>query len=157
VTGIGSAMFCFAKNPDQYALVRHDPSLVRPAFEEVLRYTSPVTAFCRTANVDTEVSGLPIREGTKILCVLGAANLDEEKWPGADRFDVTRRPSGHLAFGTGIHGCVGQTLSRAETEAVIGALRERVATIELAGEPVWQPNNSMHLLKSLPVRITAKA
>ncbi|MDB5569484.1 MAG: cytochrome [Hyphomicrobiales bacterium] len=154
VTGIGSALWCLATNPDQYALLRADASLVRPAFEEVLRFTSPVSAFCRTANQDTEVSGLFIPEGSKILCMLGAANLDENKWPEAHRFKVARKPTGHLAFGVGIHGCVGQTVARAESEAVLSVLREKVATIELAGEPVWQANNSMHLLKSLPIRIT---
>lgn len=156
VTGIGSAMWCFATNKAEYAKLLADPSLIRPAFEEVLRFTSPVTAFCRTANQDTEVSGVPIAEGTKILCMLGAANLDEDKWPEADRFKVDRRPTGHLAFGTGIHGCVGQTVARAEVEAVLTAVGERVGSIELAGEPVWQPNNSMHLLKSLPIMIKPK-
>lgn len=153
VTGIGSALWCFATNPGEYAKLRADASLVKPAFEETLRYTSPVSAFCRTANQDTEVSGLRIREGEKILCMLGAANLDEAKWPEAHRFKVDRKPTGHLAFGVGIHGCVGQTVARAEVEAVIAALRERVGSIELAGEAVWQPNNSMHLLKSLPITI----
>ncbi len=154
VTGIGNALWCLATNPDQYALLREDASLVRPAFEEVLRFTSPVSAFCRTANQDTEVSGLFIPEGSKILCMLGAANLDEDKWPEAHRFKVARRPTGHLAFGVGIHGCVGQTVARAESEAVLSVLREKVGKIELAGEPVWQANNAMHLLKSLPITIT---
>ncbi|HEY8578890.1 MAG TPA: cytochrome P450, partial [Beijerinckiaceae bacterium] len=153
VTGIGSALWCFATNPGEYAKLRADEGLVKPAFEEVLRFTSPVSAFCRTANQDTEVSGLRIREGEKILCMLGAANLDERKWPEAHRFKVDRRPTGHLAFGVGIHGCVGQTVARGEVEAVVAALRQRVGSIELAGEPVWQPNNSMHLLKSLPITI----
>lgn len=156
VTGIGSAMFCLATNPSQYAMLRDDQALVRPAFEEVLRYTSPVSAFCRTANCDTEVSGFSIKEGTKILCILGSANLDEEKWERAASFEIDRRPVGHLAFGTGVHGCVGQTVARAEVEAMLTAVRERVGKIALAGEPVWQPNNSMHLLKSLPISITPK-
>jgi cytochrome P450 len=153
VAGIGSALWCFATNPAEYEKLLADPALVRPAFEEVLRYTSPVTAFFRTSNADTQVAGYAVPEGTKILCMLGAANLDEAKWPQADQFKVDRRPIGHLAFGVGVHGCVGQTIARAELEAVLSVLRERVGSIVLAGAPVWQPNNSMHLLGTLPVTI----
>jgi 4-methoxybenzoate monooxygenase (O-demethylating) len=156
VTGLGSAMFCFATNPDQYALLRDNPQLARPAFEEVLRFTSPVHSFCRTANRDTEVSGLPIPEGAKILCVLGSANLDPEKWPNAAKFDIERKPTGHLAFGTGIHGCVGQSVARQEAEAVLTAVARQVAAIELTAEPVWRPGNSIHALDRLPVRIAPR-
>jgi len=153
VTGIGNALWCLANNPAEFERLKADPSLVRPAFEEVLRFTSPVHTFCRTANVDTEVAGIEIARDTKILCVLGSANLDEEQWPGADRFDIARRPVGHLAFGVGIHGCVGQNVARAEMEAVLGALAEKVGTIELAGDPVWRPNNAIHALDSLPLTL----
>lgn len=152
VTGLGSAMFCLAKNPDQYALLRANPQLARQTFEEVLRFTSPVHSFCRTANQDTTVSGVEIAESTKILCVLGSANLDPEKWPNPDKFDINRRPSGHVAFGTGVHGCVGQSVARQETEAVLSAIAEKVEAIELAGIPVWRPNNAIHALETLPVR-----
>jgi cytochrome P450 len=113
-----------------------------------------VHSFCRTANRDTEVSGLPIPEGAKILCVLGAANLDPEKWPDAGRFDIGRRTAGHLAFGTGIHGCVGQLLARLEAEAVLTALATKVDPIELAGDPAWRPGNAIRALDRLPLRIT---
>ena len=92
--------------------------------------------FCRTASVDTEVGGIAISAGTKILRVLGAANLDEDHWPDAGRFDIARRPVGHLALGVGIHNCVGQNVARAEGEAVLAALAAKVDAIELTGEPV---------------------
>ncbi len=155
VTAIGNALWCFANNPDQYELIRQDRKLIRPAFEEVLRYTSPVHTFGRTANVDTTVQGVAIEEGTKILCTLGSANLDEDKWPSADRFDVTRRPVGHLALGVGIHQCVGQNVARAEGEAILEAMIDRVAAIELTGEAVWRPNNAIHALDSLPLQLIA--
>jgi len=151
VTGIGNTLWCLAANPEQFKLLKENPDLARPAFEEVLRYTSPVHTFCRTAGMDTQVSGVDIREGTKILCVLGAANLDEAQWPNADKFDVTRRPMGHLAMGTGIHGCVGQNLARAEVGAVVNAIIEKVDRIELAGDAVWRPNNAIHALDKLPL------
>lgn len=155
VNGLGSAIWCLANNPDQFAALRADPKLARPCFEEVLRMTSPVHSFCRTANQDTEVSGIPIPEGSKILCVLAAANLDPDHWPDADRFDITRRPVGHVAFGTGIHGCVGQSVARQEAEAVLSAIARRVGAIELAGTPEWRPNNAVRGLASLPVRFRA--
>ena len=155
VTALGSAIWCFANNPDQFQLLRADPSLARWAFEEVLRYTSPLHSFCRTAGEDSEVSGVKIVEGTKILCVLGAANLDEDHWPDAAKFDIERRPTDHLALGSGIHGCVGQNVARAEGAAVLTAIAKQVGSIELAGETVWRPNNSIRALDRLPVTFRA--
>lgn len=151
VTGIGNALWCLANNPEQFGALKADPSLLKPAFEEVLRFTSPVHSFCRTANVDTQVSGVRIATGTKILCVLGSANLDEDQWPDADRFDVSRRPMGHLAMGVGVHACVGQNLARAEVAAVLGAIIDKVARIEITGPAVWRPNHAIHALDRLPL------
>jgi cytochrome P450 len=154
VAALGSAMFCLATNPDQYALLHRAPQLARQTFEEVLRFTSPVHSFCRTADRETEISGLPIPEGAKILCVLGSANLDPEKWPEADKFYIGRKPAGHLAFGAGIHSCVGHLVARQEAEAILTAVATKMAIIELTGDPVWRPGNSIRALDRLPVRIT---
>lgn len=151
VAALGNAIWCLAANPGEFARLKADPSLARPAFEETLRYTSPVHTFCRTASVDTNVGGIAISEGTKILCVLAAANLDEDHGPDAGRFDIARRPVGHLALGVGIHNCVGQNVARAEGEAVLAAVAARVDAIELTGEPVWRPNNALHALAQLRV------
>lgn len=153
VTGIGNAIYCLATHPDQFAKLRSDPSLALTAFEETLRYTSPVQAFCRTAARDTEVSGISIEEGTKILCVLGSANLDPNHWPDADKFDITRKSAGHLALGVGVHMCVGQNIARAEGQAVLKAIAEQVSAIEPLGEPVWRPNNAIHALDRFKVRL----
>ena len=156
VTVLGSAIWCLANHPDQFQRLKADPKMAIWAFEEILRYTSPIHTFCRTANLDTEVSGIKIAEGTKIICVLGAANLDEEHYPEADKFDIERRPSDHLALGVGIHGCVGQNVARAEANAVLTTIANKVASIELAGTPVWRPNNSVHTLDRLPVIFQGK-
>ena len=156
VTGIGSAVWCLATNPSQFEILKADLTRVKGAFEETLRFTSPVHTFCRTADIDTVVSGVSIRADTKILCVLGAANLDADHWPQADVFDITRKPNGHLAFGVGIHGCVGQMVARLEMDAVLLALATKVDSIELAGMPVWRPNNAMHALETLPVTLRRK-
>ena len=155
VTALGSAVWCLANNPDQFERLKADPKLARWAFEETLRYISPIHSFCRTANGETEVGGIKIVEGAKVLCVLGAANLDESHWPEADKFDIERRPTGHLALGVGIHGCVGQNVARAEGEAVLTAIANKVGSIELAGDTVWRPNNSIRALDQLPVTFRA--
>jgi cytochrome P450 len=155
VTGIGNALWCLATNPEEFERLRADPALARSAFQEVLRYTSPVHSFCRTSVADTEVSGIAVPENAKILCVLGAANLDERNWPDAARFDITRRSVGHLAFGVGVHACVGQVLARAEVEAVLTALARRVTRIELDAPAEWRPGNSIRSLERLPLRISA--
>ncbi len=157
VSGIGSALWCLATHPEEFEKLKQDPTLARPAFEETLRYTSPVHSFCRTANLDTDVAGIKIAEGTKILCVLAAANLDEDHWPNADRFDIERRPVGHLALGTGIHGCVGQNIARAELEAVLSAIARKVETITLTGDAIWRPNNAIHALDRMPLSFTVQS
>ncbi len=153
VTAIGSALWALATNPDQFARLRADPSLARNAFEETMRLTSPVHAFCRTAGVTTEVAGIRLEEGSKILCMLAAANLDAAQWPDPERFDIGRRAGGHLALGVGIHGCIGQNVARAEGEAFLTALATQVKSIELAGPAVWRPNNAIHALDRLPLAL----
>jgi len=156
VTGIGSALWCLSQNPSQWEALKADPSLIRPCFEEVLRFTSPVHTFARTANVDTEIAGHPVPEGAKVLCVLGAANMDPDKWGDPEVFRIDRKPVGHLAFGAGIHGCVGQNIARGELEAVLKALIAKVDRIEPAGDAVWRPNNAIHALDTLPLKLVAK-
>lgn len=153
VTAIGNALFCLARFPQEYDKLRADPSLSRACFEEVLRYTSPVHSFCRTANLDTQVAGIDIPESSKILCVLGSANMDPDKWGDPEIFRLDRKPQGHLAFGVGVHGCVGQNVARAEMDAVLSVLARKVARIELVGEPVWRPGNAMHALDSMQIRL----
>jgi cytochrome P450 len=154
-TGLGNAMWCLARHPEEFAKLRADPNLARATFEETLRLTSPIHTFCRTTSSRTQVSGIDIPQDAKILCVLGAANLDPEHWSNPDRFDVGRKNRDHLAFGVGIHGCVGQAVARAEAEAVLSTIARRIATIDLAGKPEWRPGNAIHALHRLPMTIRA--
>ena len=140
-----------AQNPDSFQQLRADPSLARAAFDETLRLTSPVHTFCRTASCDTQVGGHAIPHDAKILCVLGAANLDPEHWTEPGRFELTRKNRDHLAFGVGTHACVGQAVSKIEAEAVLGAIARKVSGIELAATPKWRAGNAIHALESLPV------
>ncbi|MCA0871502.1 cytochrome P450 [Seohaeicola saemankumensis] len=156
VTGIGNALWCLSQNPGEWDKLKADPTLFRPAFEEVLRYTSPVHTFGRTAGHATEIAGYPVEEGTKILCVLGAANMDPDKWGDPEVFRIDRKPVGHVGFGAGIHGCVGQNLARAELQALLTVMLERIDRIEPAGDPVWRPNNAIRALDKLPLKLIPK-
>ncbi len=133
--------------------LRQDPSLARAAFEEVLRFESPVQTFFRTTTRAVEVAGVRLGEGEKILLFLAAANRDPRRWEDPERFDITRKASGHLAFGVGIHGCVGMAVARLEAEIVLGLLARKVEAIELAGEPERRFNNTLRGLARLPVKL----
>jgi cytochrome P450 len=153
VNGLGNALFCFAQHPQAWEALRAEPALVRSAFDEVLRYESPVQTFFRTTTRAVEVAGVPIPDGQKVLVFLAAANRDPRRWENPTRFDVRRRAAGHVGFGTGIHGCVGQAIARLEAEAILGALVRQVAEIRPAGEPVRRLNNTLRGLASLPIEV----
>jgi hypothetical protein len=153
VNGLGNALLCFVRCPDQWAALRADPARAKPAFEEALRHESPVQTFFRTTTRPAELAGVGLPEGQKVLCFLAAANRDPAKWENPATFDIARRASGHLGFGTGIHGCVGQAVARMEAECLLGALARRVKRIAPAGEPVRRLNNTLRGLSSLPVRV----
>ncbi|MBR1213240.1 cytochrome P450 [Bradyrhizobium sp. JYMT SZCCT0180] len=155
VNGIGAAVYCLARFPDQWARLRSDPTLARNAFEEAVRFESPVQTFFRTTTRDVEISGVGIGEGEKILMFLAAANRDPRRWDRPDEYDVTRKTSGHVGYGSGIHMCVGQLVARLEGEAVLSALAKRVSAIEITGPATRRFNNTLRGLESLPVSIKA--
>ena len=151
VSSIGSTIWCLANNPSAFEALKQNPDLARPCFEEVLRFTSPAHSFSRTTVADTNVAGIEIVEDTKILCVLGAANRDPDKWANPDKFIINRKPVGHLAFGAGIHGCVGQNIARAEVEALLKVIAKKVNKIILHGPVKWRPNNAIRALEKMQV------
>ena len=153
VYGLGNALYCFARYPEQWAILRENPALIRGAFEEVLRFEAPVQTFFRTTTKAVDVSGVKIGDGEKVLLFLAAANRDPRRWERPDTFDVRRRATGHMTFGTGIHGCVGQAVARLESEAIFRALARHVASFEPTGEPELRLNNTLRGLDSLPLRI----
>lgn len=153
VNGIGAAVYCLARFPDQLAKLRSDPSLSRNAFEEAVRYESPVQTFFRTTTRPVEIGGHTIGEGEKVLMFLGAANRDPRRWENPDSYDVTRRTSGHVGYGSGIHMCVGQLVARLEGEVMMAALARKVGSIEITGPVKRLYNNTLRGLKSLPVTI----
>jgi cytochrome P450 len=149
-------VLCFAESPEQYAALHANPSLARVAFEEVIRYESPVQMFFRTTTRAVELSGVEIPSGEKVLMFLGAANRDARHWgDDAETFNINRRVTGHVGFGYGIHACVGQMLARLEGECVLTALAQQVSRIELNGPVKRKLNNTLRGLASLPVTVTA--
>ncbi|MFJ9900876.1 cytochrome P450 [Streptomyces sp. NPDC091280] len=153
VHGLSAALYAFATHPEQWQRLRERPELARVAFDEAVRWQSPVQTFFRTATTDVRVAGTVIPEGTKILMFLGAANRDPDRWTDPDQFDLARDPSGHVGFGMGIHQCIGQHVARLEAEVLLTALARRVERIELTDTPHRHPNNTLRSWASLPVRV----
>jgi cytochrome P450 len=151
VHGLAAALHALAANPEQWQRLRAQPHLARTAFDEAVRWQSPVQTFFRTATTDIHISDAIVPDGKKILMFLGAANRDPRRWTDPDRFDLRRDPSGHVGFG--IHQCVGQHVARLEAEALLTALAQRVERIELAGTPVRHHNNTLRAWQSLPLRV----
>jgi cytochrome P450 len=153
VHGLSAVLYAFATHPDQWRRLRAQPHLARVAFDEAVRWESPVQTFFRTATADVAVAGVVVPEGKKILMFLGAANRDPRRWRDPDAFDLGRDPSGHVGFGMGIHQCVGQHVARLEAEALLTALARRVETLELAGPTHRHHNNTLRAWESIPVRV----
>lgn len=154
ISAIGNAIWLFATHPDQWALLRSDPSRVKNAFNEAVRLESPLSCFSRLAARTTELDGSVIEEGSRIVVMYASANRDERRWERPEVFDVTREVSTHLGFGYGVHACAGMGLARLEGVAVLTSLVARVASIE-AGTPVRKLNNLIRSFASLPVTVTA--
>lgn len=151
VNVVGNGMLAMLTHRDQWERVLADPALVVPATEEMLRFDSSLQLFERTATRDVEIAGVRIEEGARIAALLGAANRDPAVFPDADRFDVARTPNPHLAFGAGIHFCLGAPLARVEVQAVLAALRRRLPGLALASRPVRRPEFVIRGLAGLEV------
>ena len=153
VNGIGHMVLALAGHSEEYQKLRSNPSLVRRAFEESLRWDSTVQTFFRTTTKRVEVGGAEIPEGQKVLLFLAAANRDPLHWDEPDAFRIERNTSGHVGFGFGIHQCLGQMVARLEGELIGTAIAERVASIRLTGAPVRRLNNTLHAIDSVPVEV----
>jgi cytochrome P450 len=137
---LSNGILTLLRHPDQQELLLADWSLLGTATEEMLRFESPVQIGARVADRDREVQGLPLRAGQPVIVMLGAANRDPEVFHEPDRFDLTRDPNPHVAFGHGMHFCLGAALARAEMETVLPRLFDRFGPMRLAEDTVeWQP------------------
>jgi cytochrome P450 len=145
-------LLALIENPDQWARLRSDPSLVTTAVEEIVRWTSPVTHFTRFATKDTEIRGREIKEGQEVCLWYPSANRDEEVFSNADHFDVGRNPNDQIAFGKGEHFCLGVNLARLELRVTFEEITKRFGKVELAGEPERLRSNFIGGIKRMPVR-----
>ncbi len=153
ISTAGQAIQFFVEHPDQWALVRERPDLIPNAVEEAVRLASPIRAFSRYVAADSEIAGVPIPQGARVLVLYGSANRDERKYPDPDRFDVTRDVHDHLGFGSGVHMCMGMHLAKLEIVSLLRALARRVERIRAAGDPVVAMNNTIRAYASLPVEV----
>ncbi|NMO91707.1 cytochrome P450 [Actinomycetospora sp. TBRC 11914] len=152
VNAVSAALHLFADHPDQWALLREDPALVASAAAEVLRIRGPVRYFTRFTTTATSIGDVPLSRGTRVLIMYGSANHDERQFPDPERFDITRRPNAHLAFGHGLHRCAGASLALRELQTLLEVLVPRVAGLELLDAPSWCDNLANHGLARLPMR-----
>jgi cytochrome P450 len=151
-SAIAGGLLTLVQHPDQLDRLRDNPSLVPTAVEEILRWITPVKSFVRTATEDTKIQGRRIAAGESVMLVYPSANRDEDVFDEPERFDVGRDPNRHLAFGTGVHFCLGAQLARLETRRFLAELVPRLRSIELAGEPQLVRTLLVGGLKHLPIR-----
>lgn len=153
ISAIASALMLLAEHPDQWAALKADPSLIPNTVNEVVRLESPLRAFARYVEHDTEIGGVAVPAGSRVAVFYASANRDERAWDAPTSFDITRDAAAQLGFGQGSHGCAGQGLARLETQSILRSVVERVDRIEVTGRPTWGLNNIIHKLDHLPLRL----
>ncbi|HYJ56561.1 MAG TPA: cytochrome P450 [Mycobacterium sp.] len=153
---ISGGLRALIDNPDQLARLKADPGLMPTAVEEMIRWATPVKEFMRTATADTEIRGVPIAKGESVYLAYVSANRDEEIFTDPFRFDVGRDPNKHLAFGYGVHFCLGAALARMEMNSLFTELVPRLTAIELAGAPELSATTFVGGLKHLPIRYSLR-
>jgi pimeloyl-[acyl-carrier protein] synthase len=149
---IGNGLLALLRHPAELERLRGDASLTQSAVEELLRYDGPVQRTARITNADVEISGHKIPKGAMVVAVIGAANRDPAHFPDPDRLDVSRPDNRHIAFGFGIHFCLGAPLARLEGQIALETLLRRLPRLALAIErPEWRDSQVLRGLKALPV------
>jgi cytochrome P450 len=158
---VASGMLALLQHPDQLEKLRNDPALIKPAVEELLRFTAPVeTATERFAREDIELAGVKISKGDLVTASIASANRDESRFINPDTLDITREPNKHLAFGLGIHFCLGASLARLEGQTAINTLLARTRDLRLTVDPAalrWRSGLVLRGLKALPLSFTTPA
>jgi cytochrome P450 len=153
---ISGGLCALIENQDQLQRLKNDMSLMPLAVEEMIRWSTPVKQFTRTATRDTEVRGVPIAEGESVLLSYVSANRDEDIFDDPFTFDIGRDPNRHLSFGYGVHFCLGAALARMELNSLYTELVPRLESIEFAGAPEYSATTFVGGLKHLPVRYSLR-
>jgi cytochrome P450 len=149
---IGNGMLALLRHPEQMQILRDNASLMSCAIDELLRYDSPVQTDVRTSMEDHDLHGRPIRKGEGIVLLIGAANHDPQAFPEPERLDITRDQTSHIAFGRGIHHCLGAALARLEGRIAFAALLDRFANLHLrTAQPAFKDHIVLRGLRTLPV------
>lgn len=156
---LGNAMLCLDEHPEVILRLRDEPSLLPSAIEEVLRYRSPAKALVRVAAADATIGGHDVKRGELVVAWIGSANHDERRFPDPERFDVQRTPNPHLAFGHGIHFCVGAPLARLEGKIALNALFQRLPELKRTPGVALEPIASAILsgVKRFPVTFSPRS
>jgi cytochrome P450 len=151
---ISNAILSFIEHPGELIRLQTTPDLLPSAIEEVLRYRSPVQAVFRETKRDVDMHGQVIPAGKLVLPIIGSANRDPKQFHDAGHFDIARDPNPHIAFGHGIHFCLGAPLARLEAKIALGDLLARVKGFQLAGSEPWEPRKAFHVHgpSRLPIR-----
>ncbi len=152
---LSGGLLALLEHPQQLAQLRADPSLVPQARDELLRWVSPVIYMRRTATQDLVLAGQKIHQGDKVVMYYGSANRDEQAFALADRFDIHRKPTRHLAFGHGTHVCLGQHIARAEIDAMLTEVIGRLDNLALKEPPRWLASNFISGPQTMPVTFKA--
>ena len=155
-SAISGGMLAFHEHPEEWQRLQADPGLVPGAIEEMLRWTSPIHHFRRTALRDTQIAGTKIREGERVVMWYTSANRDPAVFPEPGRFDIGRFPNEHLSFGFGRHFCLGARLARMELQVTLETLLERDVRMDLRDTPRYMRSNFAHSLKHMPVTLRAR-
>lgn len=149
---IGNGILALLHNPEQKKALTNNPELIVSAVEELLRFDSPVQKMARIALTDIDVAGKQIKQGQLVCFCFGAANRDPEHFPAPHQLDIARKPNRHLAFGHGLHYCVGAALARLEGQIAFNTVLRRLPYLRLESESLeWYRNFTLRGLKSLPV------
>lgn len=154
---MNNAMLCFMEHPEQLARLRASPELLPLATEEVLRYRSPLHWMLRYTKKEAQLDGHTIPAGKVVLPMMGSANRDPKQFTDPNRFDITRNPNPHLAFGHGIHFCLGAALARLEAKVALTEVLKKLKHFELASKEPWEPRKALHVHgpNRLPIRFEA--
>lgn len=150
---IGNGLYALLQNPGQLDELARHPELAAGAVEELLRFDSPVQLTMRVALEDAEAGGVPTKKGTYVLLLIGAANRDPAVYEDPDRLDLGRPPTPHLAFGQGIHFCLGAPLARLEAQIALRVLVGNFGTLGLASTPTWKDNVVLRGIERLEVEV----